>query len=70
MRVLEKISLKTGAKTVFFSARKDSNRLKNMARKETSQTKNRRKQLRAIKKGWLDQEQELEIAQSYSSGNF
>lgn len=69
-RVLNFLNLEIGAKTILSSSRKDKARLSNMARKDTLKVKNRRRKLRAIRKGWVDKEKELEGGESYKSGNF
>ena len=69
-RVMDHLNLEIGEKTVLFSNRKDKARLSNMARKDTLEAKNRRKTLKAIRKGWQDKEKELECKKSYMAGNF
>lgn len=69
-RVLNFLNLEIGAKTILSSSRKDKARLSNMARKDTLKVKNRRRKLKAIRKGWVDKEKELEGGESYKSGNF
>ena len=46
------------------------NRLKNSVRKSSEKGKQKRKSLRAIKKGHLDKEKEAEKEESYVPGGF
>ena len=52
------------------SKKKDGARDKQMKRKSTDRVKKRRKRLRTIKKGFLDNEKELEKEDSYIPGGF
>ena len=52
------------------SEKKDNARNKQMKRKSTDRVKKRRKRLRTIKKGFLDNEKELEKEDSYIPGGF
>ena len=49
---------------------KDALRVDKMEKKATEKAKNRREKLQAIRKGFIDQEQEIEGGEAYCSGNF
>jgi len=68
-RVMKNLNLDIGVKTAMFSLHKDRARLTNMAKKETLKSKNRRRKLRSIRKGWEDQDEQLEGGKSYMTGN-
>ena len=48
----------------------DSKRVKNIQKKSTDTVKNKRKKLRAIRKGFIDKEKYQEGGESYSKGSF
>ena len=66
-RVFHKLNLNTETSSVILSHRKDRTRIRGMNRKSLTPVKKRRKQLRAISKGLLDEE---ELQSSYSAGKF
>ena len=70
MRVLEKLGIDIGKETVGGTARKNKTKIKKMNLKTLDSTKMRRKQLRKVRKGFLDKERETEKEESYVTGGF
>ena len=58
IRVLEKLGIDIGKETVGGTARKNKTKIKKMNLKTLDSTKMRRKQLRKVRKGFLDKERE------------
>ena len=67
--VFQRLGIKKGKYTMTLGAKTDQCRIYNMNRKSTERTKRRRKQLRAIKKGFEDDYAEKE-GQEYKTGGF
>ena len=66
----EKLKLVPGD---YFTARalsKDTQRVQTMDKKSTEKVKERRRKMRSIRKGFLDQEKEIEGGDSYATGSF
>ena len=60
----------SGSITVHNSAKRDKNRISRMKRKSGQKDRTQRKNLRSIKKGYLDEEKLAEKTESYSAGAF
>ena len=58
IRVLEKLGIDIGKETVGGTARKNKTKIKKMNLKTLDSTKMRRKQLRKVRKGFLDKERD------------
>ena len=68
IRVLEKLGIDIGKETVGGTARKNKIEIKKMNLKTGDSTKMRRKQLRKVRKGFLDKERETEKEEPYVTG--
>ena len=68
IRVLEKLGIDIGKETVGGTARKNKIEIKKMNLKTGDSTKMRRKQLRKVRKGFLDKERETEKEEPYVRG--
>ena len=68
-RVFEKLYLKPGHYSSSFLASSDLKRVRNMEKKYNEKEKSRRKQLRSIRKGFLDKDEEEESL-CYGAGEF
>ena len=69
-KVAEELGLKSGVFMQKLSHNEDQARIKEAGRKSTEKGKKRRKKLRAVKKGFIDEETELEGTPSYDPGAF
>lgn len=67
--VLTELGIEPGSKMSQASRNADAARIKNIQHKSSEKQKKRRRQLRGIKKGFIDREQELE-GETYQSGAF
>ena len=70
IRVFEKLGIAIGKETLGGTAKKNKTRIKKMNLKTLDITKKRRKQLKNVKKGFLDKERETEKEESYIPGGF
>ena len=52
------------------AVKKDKQRLRNMSTKAQTIVKTRRRNLRGIKKGWIDKEEEVSSGNCYVKGGF
>jgi len=69
-KVFDRLGLSPGSYMISGSWRKDVSRVKNMARKSSTEQKLIRRKIRGIRKGFIDTEKEKEGGESYVSGNF
>jgi hypothetical protein len=69
-RVFKHLNLDLGKNTITSSVKKDQKRLQNMVKKGQPQKKRRRKDLRGIRKGWIDKDQDQSSKNSYEKGCF
>ena len=68
--VFKKLGIACGRFMDLATKRKDANRVDNMTRKTCTAGIARRKKLRAIRKGFIDKERDIEKVESYSAGAF
>lgn len=69
INVMKRLGIEKGHFTNAGSDKKSRKRMKSMERKNTDRFKKRRKQLRALKKGWQDKEVQQE-GETYAAGKF
>ena len=69
-KVAEKLGLSSSFSMIAHSYTEDKIRIKESIRKSTEKVKKRRKKLRAVRKGFIDLENEQEKAPSYKPGSF
>ena len=69
-KVFEELNIDCGSYFHDIAVSKDTKRQKGCKRKSTGEGKQRRKKLRAIRKGFQDKERELEGDETYKSGAF
>ena len=70
-RVFKHLNLDFGKNAITSSVKKDQKRLQNMVKKgQPKKKKRRRKELRGIRKGWIDKDQEQLSKISYKKGCF
>ena len=70
LQVLRTLGMVTGIFTCNGCRRMDHRRISSSVRKSTDKSKKRRKQLRAIRKGYADKEREQEGCEAYASGKY
>ena len=68
--VFKHLNLDFGKNTIISSVKKDQKRLQNMVKKGQPKKKRRRKELRGIRKGWIDKDQEQLSKNSCKLGCF
>ena len=68
--VLKNLHLTPGKYFIDRALEFDSKRVKNIQKKSTDTVKNKRKKLRAIRKGNIDKEKYQEGGENYSKGSF
>ena len=68
--VFKQLKLPVNKYMIDGAKRKDAKRVKNSTKVSSETGKRQRKKLRARRKGFTDEETELEGGDSYSSGNF
>ena len=68
--VFEHISLQPGIYFIKGAQKKNAERIRNMDKKSTDETKQRRKTLRSVRKGFIDSEKEKEGGEAYSAGKY
>ena len=69
LKVFQELGIKPGKHCLNFCEKKDKNRIQLMERKATPKSKQRRKQLRAQRKGFADADEEREGV-TYGPGMF